>query len=154
MPPSPPPQPAGESPMPVYSAPPAPPLTLSGRLRQLNDSLQDLALRLRDGIAAAVGRAVALAAADGVRALLGVAEETHHAQQDSFGWHGRRTEGALGARQRYDDGPYDDYPPGHDAWEEEDPWQADEPTTRSSHAPAGNAWRWGKAFLAALPTAL
>src|SRR5262249_56829325 len=51
-----------------------PPRTLTDRVRQLNDNLQHLAIRLKDAIAAAIGRAVADAVRDGVSGLLGVEE--------------------------------------------------------------------------------
>ena len=54
-----------------YRAHADPPLTLTDRVRQLNDNLQHLAVRLKDAIATAVGRAVAQAVRDGVNALLG-----------------------------------------------------------------------------------
>src|SRR4051812_372632 len=51
------------------------PPTLAGRVRQLNDSLQQLALRLKDAIATAVSGAVGEAVRDAVRAVLGARAE-------------------------------------------------------------------------------
>jgi len=116
-----------------YRAHADPPITLTDRVRQLNDNLQDLALRLKDAIATAVGRAVAQAVRDGVNALLGAREE--HPDPKRF-------DGRPQADRR--------------AWDDEDaPWfdPAEEVVPPAQPArPAAN--RWKEAGRAALQTAL
>src|SRR5262245_25862343 len=69
-----------------------PPVTLADRLRLLNDSLQALAIRLKDAIASAVSQSVKETVQDAVRSLLGVdAEQAPHQQypfRDNFHHHG------------------------------------------------------------------
>src|SRR5262245_7998586 len=61
-----------------------PPVTLADRLRLLNDSLQALAVRLKDAIASAVSQSVKETVQDAVRSLLGVDAEQTPQQQQPF----------------------------------------------------------------------
>ena len=62
-----------------------PPLTLAERLDRLNNTLQSLGQQVKDAVASAIGTAVAGAVRDGVRGLLGAAQE-HDSYEDRPPW--------------------------------------------------------------------
>ena len=105
---------------------PDPPRTLSERMHQLNESLQAMAVRLKDAIAGAVSNMIGQAIGDVIRQLLGDQEP------DRFGgWH-----------DRDDNGWYDDN-------DHEDPWR--EESSRPSHKTSS---RLSDAFRTTVQTAL
>ena len=89
-----------------YRAHADPPKTLTDRVRQLNDNLQRLAVRLKDAIAAAIGRAVAEAVKDGVNGLLGGDEADR--SRDDFGDYRSRRQGWEADNQQHEDDPWRD----------------------------------------------
>jgi hypothetical protein len=107
---------------------------LTDRVRQLNDNLQRLAVRLKDAIAAAIGRAVAEAVKDGVNGLLG---------------------GDDGPDRSRDD--LDDYRPRRHGWDDEpdedDRWRDDNELPIPPKPVRSNA-RWKEAVRAAMQTGL
>lgn len=111
-----------------------PPATLAGRLGQLNDTLQDMAARLKDAIASAVGRAVAQAVRDAVRALLG--EEEEERETDPYG---------RPMTQEVDDPWYDP---------DAGPWRDQEVQHQYPATPRRAASRWVCAARAAVQAAL
>jgi hypothetical protein len=124
--------------MSAYRSHADPPATLADRVRQLNENLATLAVRLKDAIAGIISKAVAQAVHDGVNGLLGN-DGLHH---------------GFGQSRRQNDG-----------WQtggERDPWaddQDDEQGTswRYSQPPApepNHNCRWTEATRAAAQTAL
>jgi hypothetical protein len=88
-----------------------PPLTLAERLDRLNNSLQSLAQQVKDAVASAIGTAVAGAVRDGVRGLLGAAQE-HDPYEDRPAWRREPNDSPLrDPDQPSWDDPEDDYPP-------------------------------------------
>jgi hypothetical protein len=122
-----------------YRAHADPPVSLADRLRQLNDSLQRLALRLKDAIAGAIGKAVAEAVRDGVNGLLGGEDEAEQTRDDFYG-------GLRQGRHGWDD---------EEERHEDDPWYdgAEELPIPPRPARRVNS-RWREAVRAAMQTAL
>ena len=123
-----------------FYGPPDPPRTLAERLGRLNDNLQTLGDRLKASIAAVVGDAIADAARDAVRGLLGSKE----APTDPY-------------RDRHDN-----YAPayyrdeGDDPWGEEDRGWEGEVVRPARETPTrkGAGRRWRNAVSAAVQAAL
>jgi hypothetical protein len=112
---------------------------LTDRVRQLNDSLQHLAIRLKDAIAAAIGRAVAEAVRDGVSGLLGVQEQPqrgleHYDDHYRFGRH--------------------DWDDQDDRRDEDDLWRDDDRLPIPSKPARRPNSRWKEAVRAAMQTGL
>src|SRR5262245_1197035 len=105
-----------------YRAHADPPRTLTDRLRQLNDDLQRLAVRLKDAIASAIGRAVADVVRDGVNGLLGGDDGPDHSRDDF--------DGPRFRRQGWDDDE-----------QEDDPWRADELPIPPRRARTNSRWK-------------
>jgi hypothetical protein len=115
-----------------YNAHADPPTTLADRVRQLNENLATLAVRLKDAIAEIISKAVAQAVRDGVSGLLG--------NGGPFGQTRR-------LRDPFRDGAEDD--PWSDDRDEDQayPWHCTEPTPQRPS-------RWTEAARAAAQTAL
>jgi hypothetical protein len=106
---------------------PDPPRTLAGRLERLNDNLRTLGERLKASIAAVVGDAIADAARDAVRGLLGSKEAPADPYRDHH------------ARSYYRDGEDDPWGEEDRGWEDEViPSARETPPTREG---AGRRWR-------------
>ena len=120
---------------------PDPPRTLADRLERLDDNLRTLGERLKASIASVVGDAIADAARDAVRGLLGSKE----APADPYRDHRDRR-----APDYYHDGDDDPWAEEDHRWEEED-------FTPTREAPAmrqGAGRRWRNAMSAAVQAAL
>jgi hypothetical protein len=127
--------------MSVYRSHADPPISLADRVRQLNENLATLAVRLKDAIAEIISKAVAQAVHDGVNGLLGNSDLTH-----------RHSGPGLNRSQQ-------------DNWQagpERDPWAGDEDEDEGRQwnygqpAPArtDRRSRWTEAARAAAQTAL
>jgi len=114
-------------------------LTLTDRLRRLNDNLQRLAARLKDSIAAAIGKTVAEAVKDGVSDLLGVEDEPEP-RRDAY-------PGGYGHGRHWEEG--DDY--GRYGG---DPWRYQDEDPPPLPKPGRGDGRWKEAVRAAMQTAL
>ena len=120
---------------------PDPPRTLADRLERLNDNLRTLGERLKASIAGVVGDAIADAARDAVRGLLGSKEAPADPYRDHRDHH---------ARSYYRDGEDDPWGEEDRGWEEEFvPPARETPPTREV---AGRRWR--NAMSAAVQAAL
>jgi hypothetical protein len=123
--------------MSAYRAHADPPATLADRVRQLNENLATLAVRLKDAIAGIISKAVAQAVHDGVNGLLGNGELLH------------RNQGFGQSRRQHDPWQVETE---EDGWQDEDQeqaWRYGQPAPQATQT-----CRWTEAARAAAQTAL